>query len=109
MNDIPRDNRPLSEMFRLTAKEWVEADAAASLLEECKSATLSQRMLELGDMPVSRAEMTVRGSSEWHDYLCAMNEARKKSNLLKVKCEWLRMKFSEQQSHEATARAERKL
>jgi hypothetical protein len=99
----------LSEHFRLAAKEWVEADAAANLLEETKSATLSQKMLALGDMPVSRAEMTVKASADWREFLSSMVEARKAANLLKVKLEWIRMRFSEQQSIEATARAERRL
>ena len=100
---------PLSEQFRLTAKAWVEADAAASLLEETKSAVLSQRMTALGDMPVSRAEMEVKASAEWHDFVTRMVRAREQANLLKVKLEWLRMRFSEAQSAEATRRAEMKL
>jgi hypothetical protein len=102
-------NQPLSEQFRLTAKAWVEADAAASLLEETKSAVLSQRMASLGDMPVSKAEMSVKASPEWEEFIVSMVEARKKAALLKVKLEWLRMRFSEQQSEEATKRAEMKL
>ena len=102
-------NQPISEQYRLTAKEWVEADAAASLLEETKSAVLSQRMAALGDMAVSKAEMTVKASDEWEDHITKMVGARKQANLLKVKMEWLRMKFSEHQSIEATKRAEMKL
>jgi len=103
------DNRPLSEQFRLAAKAWVEADAAASLLEETKSAVLSERMTALGDMPVSRAEMTVKASPEWREFIESMVKTRQAANLAKVKVEWLRMRFSEQQSFEATARAERRM
>lgn len=99
----------ISEQFRLVAKSWVDADSAASLLEETKSAVLSQQMMALGDIPVSRAEMTVKGSPEWADFIKRMVEARKSANLLKVKMKWLEMRFSEQQSTEATARAERRL
>lgn len=106
---MTQDNRPLSELFRLTAKEWVEADAAANLIEECKSATLSQKMADLGDVPVSRAEMTVKASPEWEDYITGMVEARKKANLLKVKLEWLRMRHTEAIGADATRRAEMKL
>lgn len=102
-------NEPLSEQFRLTAKEWVEADAAADLLEEMKTATMSQRMMALGEMPVSKAEMTVKASPEWKSYIEDMTGARKKANELKLKLEWLRMRFSENQSFEATKRAEMKL
>ena len=95
------DNLPWSEQYRIVAKQWVDADAAADILEELKSATLSQLMSELGDMPVSRAEMQVKADNEWQSYVRQMVEARQKANKLKVQLEYLRMKFSEWQSHEA--------
>lgn len=103
------ENRPLSEQFRVVAKQYVEADAAASLLEETKSAVLSQRMAALGDIPVSHAERTVKSSAEWVEHVTKIVEARKEANLLKLKMEWLRMKFSEWQSEAATRRAEMRL
>ena len=102
-------NLPLSEQFRLVAKKWVDADAAANMLEETKSSVLAKRMVELGDMPVSRAEMTVKSSQDWHDFIKAMVEAREKAALLKVQLEYIRMKYHEWQSIEATRRAEMKL
>ena len=99
----------LSEQYRLAAKEWVDLDNKARLMEETKSAVLSQRMSALGDMPVSKAELKVKSSTEWMDYITEMVEARTASNLAKVKIEWIKMRFSEQQSREATERAERKL
>lgn len=103
------DNIPLSEQFRLIAKKWVDADSGASILEETKSAFLAQKMAEQGDVPVSRAEMAVKASREWVDYVTSMVEARKKASLLKAQLEYIRMRFSEQQSFEATKRAEMKL
>ena len=100
---------PLSEQFRIIAKRWVDQDAAASLLEESKSAVLSQRMAALGEMPVSKAEMQIKASDEWHEYIEKMVDERKKASLLKVQLEFIRMRFSEWQSHEATRRAEMKL
>lgn len=102
-------NLPLSEQFRLIAKRWIDADAAASILEETKSAFLAQKMAEQGDVPVSRAEMAVKASSEWVNYVQGMVEARKKAALLKAQLEYIRMRFTEQQSVEATRRAEMKL
>jgi hypothetical protein len=103
------DNLPLSEQFRIIAKKWVDADSAASLLEETKSSFLSKKMAAHGDMPVSRAEMMVKASSDWSDYIKTMVEAREKAALLKVQLEYIRMRFHEWQSHEATKRAEMKL
>jgi hypothetical protein len=103
------EDMPLSEQYRIVAKAWVDADAAASLLEETKSSVLSRMMLDQGDMPVSRAEMNVKASDEWRDFVTKMVEAREKATLLKVKLEYIRMRFHEWQSHEATKRAEMKL
>lgn len=104
-----QSNLPLSEQFRIVAKEWCEADAAADLLEQSKSAFLSQQMMDQGDMPVAHAERNVKASEEWDAYLKAMCAARERANLLKVKMEWIRMRASEWQSVEATKRAEMKL
>lgn len=102
-------NLPWSEQYRIVAKQWVDANAAAEFREEMKSATLSRLMVKQGDVPVSRAEMNVKASDEWGEYLEQMTDARKSANLLKVQLEYLRMKFSEWQSHEATKRTEARL
>lgn len=101
-------NNPISEQFRVVAKAWVEHDAAARLLEESKTATLEQRKVALiqeqGSMPDNAAERTVKASDEWHEYIEAMCNARKKANYFKVKLEYIRMQFQESQSkryHEA--------
>jgi hypothetical protein len=102
-------SHPLSEQYRLAAKDWVDLDNKARLMEETKSAVLSQKMSALGDMPVSKAELKVKASSEWMDYIKEMVEARTAANLAKVKVEWIRLRFMENQSKEANARAEMKL
>jgi len=102
-------NQPISEEYRIVAKQWVDAEAAASLLEDTKSAVLAQKMAALGDMPVSKAEMNVKASDDWTDFIEKMVEARKKANLLKVQLEYIRMRSGEWQSHEASRRAEMKL
>ena len=107
-DDMPQD-APLSEQYRVVAKAWVDADAAANLLEETKSAMLARLMQRQGDMPVSRAEMNVKASDEWREFVTKMVEAREKASLMKVKLEYIRMRFHEWQSVEATRRAEMKL
>jgi hypothetical protein len=102
-------NLPLSEQYRIVAKAYVDADSAASLLEETKSAVLARMMLAMGDMPVSRAEMQVKASSDWSEFVTNMVKAREKAAFLKVKLEFIRMKFHEWQSIEASRRAEMRL
>jgi len=110
---MTESNLPLSEQFRLTAKAWVEADKAASLLEETKSANISQMMIKVLEenpaLAVNKIEMVVKSSPEYKDFITQMVDLRSKANLLKVKLEFIRMRFSEKQSQEATARAESRL
>jgi hypothetical protein len=103
------DNLPLYEQYRIAAMDWCDKEAAASLLEDLKSATLAQKMTELGDMPVSRAEMQVKASAEWSDYIGRIIAARHEANVAKVQLEYLRMKFQEWQSQEANQRIEARL
>lgn len=105
----PNSNLPWSEQFRIVAKEWVELDKAATMLEETKSAVLSQKMTALGDVPVSHAERTVKSSPEWQDFITRMVDARSAANLKKVQMEYLRMKFQEWSSENASRRAEMRL
>lgn len=105
----PNSNLPWAEQYRVVAKEYVALKAAADMLEECKSATLAKRMAALGDMPVSRAEMAVKASDEWSDYIKTMVNAREQAELKRVHLEYIRMKFQEWSSANATQRAEMRL
>ena len=106
-------NLTYSERFRIVAKQWVDADAAATLLEDTKSAFLSSRIQDLireePGIALNRAEAAVKSSDYWKEWVTEMIEARKRANLLKVQLEYLRMKFTEWNSHEASKRAEMKL
>jgi len=66
-------------------------------------------MSEEGDVPVSRAELNVKASDEWQEYISEMASARHKATKLKVQLEYIRMKFMEWQSENATKRAEMRL
>jgi hypothetical protein len=103
------DNLPISEQYRIVAKKWVDAEAAASLMEDTKTAVLSQMQKALGDMPVSRSEMEVKASAEWMEFIEKMIDARKQANLLKVQLEYLRMRSREWTAEEYARAAEMKL
>ena len=40
--EIPEADRPLSEQWRIAARQWVDAEAAAQLLEDLKTTSLEQ-------------------------------------------------------------------
>ena len=105
----PRPNVLPSEAWYNAATRWASLQAAADMLEEGKSAYLSQRMAALGDMPVSKAELAVKSSADWSDYIKKMVRAREQANLAKIEAEFLKMKFSEWMAHDANARTEARL
>lgn len=99
----------LSEHFRIAARDFCEKEAAANLLEQTKSSVLAQLMTKQGDIPVNRAEQIVKAGEDWQAFIASMVEARKVANVAKLKLEYIRMLFSERQSAEANARAERRM
>ena len=104
-----RNDMPVSEQYRLAARDWVEMDAAARMLEEGKTTYLAQRMAALGDVPVSKAEREVKSSPEWADYIKKMVNAKTVANRQRVELDFLKMRHMERTSEEANARTERKL
>lgn len=104
-----RDDVPVSEQYRLAAREWVEIDAAARMLEEGKTTYLAQRKAALGDIPDSKAEKLVKASPEWADYIKKMVNAKTAANRQRVELDFLKMRHMEHTSAEANNRAERRL
>lgn len=100
---------PFSERFRIAAEDWVDKENAAQLLEDTKSVSMAQRQAQLGDLPVNRAEQMIKASPDWGRYVESIVTARKEANLAKVKMEYERLRFMENQSREANTRAEMKL
>lgn len=103
------DNRPLSQIYAETGAEWAEAEAHASILEDTKSAFLSQQIAYLGDIAYNRAEATVKASAEWTARLEETVEARLRANHLKVRLESIRMAYGEWTSEAANERAQARL
>lgn len=104
-----RSNQPISEQYRIAAMEWADLDSSARMLEEGKTTYLAQQKAILGDIPDSHAEKQVKASERWSDYIKAMVRAKTAANKARIEMDFLKMKFSEWQSHEANVRAERKL
>lgn len=104
-------NEPPSERYRAVGKKWVEADFAANMLEETKSAVLSQMQIRLVDlgMPVTRAEVQAKASDEYMMHLTKMVAARRDANLALVDKKAVEMEAWEHNSADANRRAEMKL
>lgn len=113
MVDITNTDKPISEQYRLIAKKFVELDKAARLLEESKTATLSQMIQNIirdaEGMAHNQAERQAKASPEWQNYIHEMVTARSEANLKKIQLEYIRMQFTEWQMKTASARDERKM
>jgi hypothetical protein len=104
-----RNDVPVSESYRLAARDWVDMDAAARMLEEGKTTYLAQLKAKLGDISAAKAEQIVKSSPEWSDYIKKMVNAKTAANRQKVELDYLKMRHMERTSEEANARTERKL
>jgi len=103
------DNRPHSEVYREAALDWVDKDAAARMLEECKTAFLAKLKNECGEKTDAAAERIVKVMPEWTDYIKRMVNAKTAANRAKVHLNYIEMRGWENRSAEATRRAEMRL
>jgi hypothetical protein len=103
------DNKPWSDIYREAGEFWADAEAAAQLLENCRSAVFAEWCVEQGDIPVNRAEQAVRAQPRWQEYNKQMVDARKKANKAKIRLESIKMRSMEQHAKEANYRAEARI
>ena len=104
------DNLSWADRYRIQGEVWADAEAAAQLLEDCKSSVMAERQVQFGaDLPVNRAEQLVKSSPEWREYLTNCVDARKKANLAKINLEAVRIGFLCWQANDANERTERRL
>lgn len=113
ISEIATYERQLSEQYRLAAETWYDADRAAHLLEELKSATLESLK---GDfikadpkLDENRAERLAKTSPEWRSYIERMVRSRAAANKARARMKQLEMMHSEWLMKNAAARAERKM
>lgn len=107
---MPESEQPLSEQYRVASEEYGDVNAAASLREELKTTTLEQMktavIREHGEMADNKAERIVKSSPEWEEYIRAMCTDRARADKLKMRMEYIRIKFQERMDANATNRKE---
>lgn len=111
---IPKAEQPISELFRLAGLEHADLNAAASLKEELRTATLARWKQEVvtqhgGNMPDNKADRLVRSSDRWVDYNKDMVETRRLADRAFVQRKYYEMVDREKQSLEADNRAQMKM
>lgn len=114
MKEVPASERPISEQYRIVARKWLDAENAAELMHELKTTSLEalkSRIMaeqEIG-MTDAAAQRMAMNEPEWKEYIEKMCGHRADARKYKIQLEYFKMRHMEQQSIEATARAERKL
>lgn len=88
---------------------WADADGAASLLEETKGTLLGKLLREHFDQPAWKAEALAKADPRFEEHVRAMVDARRLSNLAKVRYDGARAMGDFARSVESTRRAEMQL
>jgi len=101
--------KPWSDIYEEAGIAWADAEAAAQLLENCRSAMFAEWCTEQGDIPVNRAEQTVKAQPRWKEYNEKMVQARKDANKAKIRLESIKMRAMEEHAKQANYRAETRL
>lgn len=109
--EMPERERPISERYRLLAKEFRDMSKAAKLYEENKKRELAALIKKVRkdnpDIPHNRAEVEAMSTPEWGVYLNAMVEADVSADYLKHMMKALEFEHSEWVMASASARRER--
>jgi hypothetical protein len=113
LDRVKGHNGTLADKYSMVGSRWIDEDNAARLLEESKTVVLEQRKNALvavnPKMADAHAEREAKAAPEWQEWIEGMVTARTRANRLKMALKVIDMRHSEQQSYEATKRAEMKL
>lgn len=119
IKDVPEQERPISEQYRLVGERYVAARKAFKKLddtEKVRLARLKQKYMD-GCRALDRtvkitdaaAERHVFASQEWEDYLQHKIELDAEMGLLRIEMDELKMRHEEQRERSANTRNERYL
>jgi hypothetical protein len=117
LEHVRQSNHSLADKYSMVGARWIDEDNAARLLEETKSVELEERknvlikerLQQNEKLADNAAEREVKALPEWRTRVESEVKARTRANKLKLALKVLDMRHSEQQSFEATKRAEMKL
>ena len=107
--EMPEHEQPLSEQYRIAAKEYVKAKSISDLADALKPTRFAELMQAHADVAVSRAELAVRASQEWKDHVASVVAASEAADMARHKVKWSEMKFQEWVMQTAHSRKEREM
>jgi hypothetical protein len=95
------DGIPVSEQYRMAAREYARLDGKARELEASKDHVLAKWARAMGktedgkEMSVAAAEREVKATQEWADFRTEIEQARTSANEARAEMEALQMKHEE--------------
>jgi len=109
ITEMPEREHDIAELFRIAGEEWAEADAAYYLLENTRTSLRSEITLRQTGIPNNRAEHIASASPEYRDHVKKAADAKRHANRLRVRMDYLKMRYGLWNSADANQRTERKL
>jgi hypothetical protein len=103
------DNKDYPRWIKEAHDDWNDKDHAARMLEDTKTLVFNQKCAALGDIPVNRAEQTIKASKDWHDYVVTIVEAKTEANRAWAEYEYRKNQYDMWKNEEANHRAEARL
>ena len=112
-DDMPEHERPLSEQFRVVAKQHVAARKQARYMERTRSAMRDRmvaRVMSESSVKTTKAEalFRVQISDEWLQYNRDLADAEEKADILFAQKEYIALVQWERNNENANARHERR-
>lgn len=114
VSEMPQRERPLSEQFRIVAKQYAEAVGKHNLKENTRTgqlARLTKLIMERSNEKISRAEaeFQARASDEWFQFNMELAELKERVEVLRAQKRYIEFVQWERTDVNANARAERKM
>ena len=111
MTDLPQQDRPLSEQFRIVAKAFATAYGDMSMLENTRTGELAKlikkHMAESNEkVSHAAADMHVKASDEWFAINRKLADAKEKVEVLRAQKKYIDMQSWERQNADANRRKE---
>lgn len=104
--DAIKDPARLAQAIVSRGELWSDANGAAELLEETKGTLLAKLLREHFELPAWKAEAMAKSDPRYEDHVRAMVDARRLSNLARVRYDGAKAMGEFMRSAESTRRAE---
>ena len=111
VTDIPASERPLSEQYRIVAKQFASAYGQATFMENTRSGELAKmvkKRMDEANEKITRAtaEMEVKASEPWYDFNERLALAKEKVEILRAQKKYIEMVQWERNNADANRRKE---